>query len=475
MRRGKKMYDIHIKCLYAITMDKEKRIFPKGSILIKDGIIEYIGKEVKAKAKKTIEGEKYIALPGLINCHTHVYQSLIEGIGYDMHFNPWNILFLLPLVSHIGPEHASASAEIAALEMIKSGTTAFSDHWYLHTDFSNIDKVAQVFYQSGLRNHSVFGFLNESFAGWKKNTDTEMVRSEKALMDAARSFIKNWHKKGRTIVALGPGSTEDVSRDFFKKIIVLAKEMDVSVVTHIAGWVEIVSTSLKKYKMRDLEYAHSLGFTGKNAIAIHCVWLNAEEMNIIANTETKVVHCPVANMHLGYGIAPISEMFFRGITVGLGTDGAASYTYDMFEIGKTAAMLGKVKNLDAEAITAEKVLEMLTIDGAKVLGMDSFTGSIEKGKRADIILVDLDNPHLMLGGKPVPKIVYSAKGNDVVTSIIDGKIIMENRKVLTMDEKSILVKAKRMQDDLIEKAGEKTKILLRTNWPTRGKASWRMN
>ena len=173
--------------------------------------------------------------------------------------------------------------------------------------------------------------------------------------------------------------------------------------------------------------------------------------------------------------ASITEMLSRGVTVGLGTDGAASYTYDMFEIGKTAAMLGKVKNLDAEAITAERVLEMLTIDEAKVLEMDSFTGSIEKGKRADIILVDFDNPHLMLGGKPVPKIMYSAKGNDVVASIIDGKIIMENRKVLTMDEKSILVKAKRMQYDLIEKAGEKTKILLHTNWPTRGKASWRMN
>jgi len=475
MRKDKKMYDILINCSYIITMDKERKIIPQGSIGIKDGCIENVGrKEVSPKAKKIIEGENLVAIPGLINCHTHVYQALIEGIGYDMHFSPWNIQYLLPLVSHIGPEHSRASAELAALEMIKSGTTTFSDHWYLHTDFSNIDEVARVFHQSGLRNHCVFGFLNESFAGWKKDTDTEMVKSEEALIDTARNFIKKWHRKGRTIVALGPGSTEDVSRDFFKKIVVFAKEMDVSVVTHIAGWIEIVSNSLKKYKMRDLEYAHSLGFTGKRAIVIHGVWLSNDEIKIIADTETKVVHNPVANMHLGYGIAPITEMLSRGVTVGLGTDGAASYTYDMFEIGKTAAMLQKVKNLDAEAVTAEKVLEMLTIEGAKVLGMDSFTGSIEKGKRADIILLDFHNPNLMLGGKPVPKIVYSAKGSDVVTSIIDGKVVMENRKVLTIDEESALRSAKKMQDDLIKKAGQKTKNLLNSPWP-HNKAAWRMS
>ncbi|MBU4349498.1 amidohydrolase [bacterium] len=469
------MYDILINCSYIITMDKERKIIPQGSIGIKDGCIESVGrKELYPKAKKIIEGENLVAIPGLINCHTHVYQALIEGIGYDMHFSPWNIQYLLPLVSHIGPEHSRSSAELAALEMIKSGTTTFSDHWYLHTDFSNIDEVARVFHQSGLRNHSVSGFLNESFAGWKKDVDTEMVKNEEALIDAAKSFIKKWHKKGRTIVALGPGSTEDVSRDFFKKIVVFAKEMDVSVVTHIAGWIEIVSNSLKKYKMRDLEYAHSLGFTGEKAIAVHCVWLSAEEMNIIANTGTKVVHNPVANMHLGYGIAPITEMLSRGVTVGLGTDGAASYTYDMFEIGKTAAMLQKVKNLDAEAITAEKILEMLTIDGAKVLGMDSFTGSIEKGKRADIILLDFNCPHIMPGGKVVPKIVYSARGADVVTSIIDGKTVMENRKVLNLNEEKVIKNAQRMRNDLCEKAGQKTANLLDAPWPS-NKAAWRMN
>jgi len=456
-------------------MDKERKIIRQGSIGIKDGCIENVGgKEVSPKAKKIIEGENLVAIPGLINCHTHVYQALIEGIGYDMHFSPWNIQYLLPLVSHIGPEHSRASAELAALEMIKSGTTTFSDHWYLHTDFSNIDEVARVFHQSGLRNHSVFGFLNESFAGWKKDTDTEMVKNEEALIDAAKGFIKKWHKKGRTIVALGPGSTEDVSREFFKKIVVFAKEMDLSVVTHIAGWIEIVSNSLKKYKMRDLEYAHSLGFTGKRAIVIHGVWLSNDEIKIIADTETKVVHNPVANMHLGYGIAPITEMLSRGVTVGLGTDGAASYTYDMFEIGKVAAMLQKVKNLDAEAVTAEKVLEMLTIEGAKVLGMDSFTGSIEKGKRADIILLDFNCPHIMPGGKAVPKIVYSARGADVVTSIIDGKIVMENRKVLNLNEEKVIKNAQRMRNDLCEKAGQKTANLLDAPWPS-NKAAWRMN
>lgn len=468
------MFDILINNCCAVTMDPKRRILPCCSIAIKDGVISEIGDHISGKAAKVIDGGNCYALPGLINCHTHVYQALLEGIGYDMHFTPWNIRFLIPLISRMGPEHARASAEIAALEMIKSGTTMFSDHWYLHTDFENIEEVAAGFDRAGIRNHSVFGFLNESFAGRKKeHSEEDVLKGDDELLRKAEDYVKRWHRCNLTTAALGPGSTEDVSQGLFQKIIKLARRLDVSVVTHVSGWVEIVSRSLEKYRMRDMEYAHSLGFTGEKSIAIHGVWLSEEEIRLVAETGTKVVHNPVANMHLGYGIAPVTEMLSQGVTVGLGTDGAASYTYDMFEIGKTAAMLQKVRKMDAEALTAERALEMMTIDGARVLGLDQSTGSLEQGKSADILLIDTDVPHIMAGGRPVPKILYSAKGSDVITSIIHGRIVMENRKVLSLDEKRVMENAEKMKADLFQKAGEQTAALLEAPWPDK-KASWRM-
>ena len=454
-------------------MNKRNEILNSCDIGIKNGIITAIGKSLKGNAEKNIDGTDKYVLPGFVNCHTHVYQSLIEGIGYDMHFNPWNIRYLIPIISNMNPDHAGVSAELAAIEMIKSGTTSFSDHWYLHTDFDNIEAVTEAFDASGLRNHIVFGFLNESFAGRKNSGGPDgVLKEDNELLTRAEDFVRRRQGWNLTTTGLGPGSTEDVGTDLFKKIINLGRDLDVTLVTHIAGWVEIVSRSLEKYKLRDLEYAHSLGFTGEKSIALHGVWLSDDEIQLAADTGTKIAHNPVANMHLGYGVAPVTQMIKAGIKVGLGTDGAASYTYDMLEIGKTAAMLQKAVKMDAEALTAEKALQMLTIDGAEVLGLEKSTGSIEVGKQADMIIMDTNSSHILKGGRPVPKIVYSAKGNDIVTSIVNGKIIMEDRVVLTMDEASVIKRSNDYRAELIEKGGDSTAELLKAPWPKRG-ASWR--
>jgi 5-methylthioadenosine/S-adenosylhomocysteine deaminase len=460
------MLDILVKCSGAVTMDSSRRILPVCSIGIEGNRIAYIGTKDLKQAKRIIQGKNLIALPGLINCHTHVYQAIIEGIGYDMHYHPWNIRYLLPIVTHIRPVHARASAQIAALEMIKTGTTTFSDHWYLHSDFSNIEEVSKVFSASGLRSHMVFGFLDQGFGGQQdEGADTSMIHSGEMLLAKARSYIERWKTKDRFSVAIGPGSTEDVSRELLTKIVELAEEMNVSPVIHAASLMESVSKSILKHGMRDVVYLDSLAFTKEKAIVIHAVWLSQKEMDLIAATHTKVVHCPVGNMHLAYGVASVEQMTSRGITVGLGTDGAASYTYDMFEIGKAASMLQKAKNFDSEAGSAEKSLEMLTIDGAKVLGLEKTTGSLEEGKRADIILVDFEQPHLINSFNIVPKLVYSARGSDVVTSIIDGNVVMENRMVVTMDEQECLSFAKIQQQDLAEKGGAQVQQLLKPFWP----------
>lgn len=469
------MFDILINNCTILTMDDRNTVHAKASIGITDGVIKAVGAGVGGEARKVLDGTDTCALPGLVNCHTHVYQSLLEGVGYDMHFNPWNIRYLIPIISNMRPEHAGISAELAAIEMIKTGTTSFSDHWYLHTDFNNIEAVTDAFTAAGVRNHMVFGFLNESFAGRNHaaGASGDVLKEDGELLKQAEDFARRRQGRDLTTVGLGPGSTEDVGTELFEKIIELGKQLNLSVVTHIAGWVEIVSRSLEKYRMRDLEYAHSLGFTGEKSIAIHGVWLSEDEIALAADTGTAVAHNPVANMHLGYGTAPVTEMLKAGVKIGLGTDGAASYTYDMFEIGKTAAMLQKVRKMDSEALTAEQVLHMLTLGGAEVLGLSRETGSIEEGKKADLVLMEFNAPHLLKGGRSAPKIMYSARGSDVLTSIIDGKVIMENRRVLTLDEESVLARANKARAELLERGGEATRELLNAPWPSRG-ASWRM-
>lgn len=466
------MYDLLIENCTVLTMDEDRHVYEDGAIAIDGPEIVAVGRRVEGKARKTIDAKGCVALPGLVNCHTHVYQSLIEGIGYDMHFDPWNWRYLFPIVSQMRPEHAEVSAQLAALEMIRTGTTTVSDHWYLHTDFDNVRRVTAAFRQAGMRHHVVYGLLDQTFAGERIESEyMTMIQREDTLLEQARAFAGEWHGKGTTTVALGPGSTEDITPRLMRKTVELAAELGIGVATHVAGWEEVVSASYKQFGMRDLEYVHSVGLTGPQAIIIHAVWLSDREIGILVDTDSKVVHCPVANMHLGYGVAPISQMLARGVTVGLGTDGAASYTYDLFEVMKTAAMLQKVVHIDAEAVTAEETLAMATCSGAKVLGLDN-VGALVPGKRADIILVDFTQPHLMLTGRLVSKLVYSARGSDVVSSIIEGQVVMEDRRVLTLDEDAVLRQAVEATHGLMECAGPETAALLGAPWPRSG-AAWR--
>jgi 5-methylthioadenosine/S-adenosylhomocysteine deaminase len=248
----------------------------------------------------------------------------------------------------------------------------------------------------------------------------------------------------------------------------LAKELDINVSTHVAGWIEINSYTMRRFGERDLEHFHTLGLTGPKGVMFHAVWLSDRELDIMAKTNTKVVHCPVANAYLGYGIAKISNMLSRGIKVGLGTDGAASYTYDMLSVARAAAMLQKAPQLDAEAVTAEQIMEMLTLNGAAVLGLEQQTGSLEVGKRADIAVVDFNQPHLLPGGRYLPKLIYSANGGDVKHTIIDGQVVMKDRMVLTMDESQVLQDAIAARQDLVRIAGQETRDLLSAPWPKEG-------
>ena len=467
------MIDLLIKNGAVITMDKDRRVIEGGDVAIDGGKILEVGKSLTYEAKKVLDADGCVVCPGLINGHSHVYQSLIEGLGYDMHFDPWNWRFLFPVVSKVTPENARAGAALAALELIKNGVTTISDHWYLHTNMNNIYQVTEVFDKAGLRAQMVFGLLDQTFAGERIDSEyMTMIQSEDLLVEEARRYYKEWHGKRRTTVALGPGSTEDISESLMVKTVELAKELDINVSTHVAGWIEINSYTIRQFGERDLEHFNTLGLTGPRGVMFHAVWLSDREIEIMAKTGTKVVHCPVANAYLGYGIAPVSHMLSRGITVGLGTDGAASYTYDMLEVGRTAGMLQKATKLDAESVTAEEIMEMLTTNGAKVLGIEDEVGALEVGKKADVIVVDFKAPHLMPVGRWLPKLIYSARGSDVLHTIVEGQIVMEDRKVLTMDENKVMEEAMANRADLVQRAGQETRDLESMPWPKSGPA-WR--
>ena len=457
--------DIIIKNGTLVTVDKDRRII-KSDVAVNNGIIEMIGDCGGIAAEKIIDASGCIVMPGLINCHTHIYQALIEGIGYDMHFEPWNWRFLFPIVSRMTPEHSSISAKVAALEMIKSGTTMVCDHWYMHTFFENVRCLAQALDESGMRACVVYGLLDRSFAGESIDDGSmTMIHTLQDLMHDAQLFLNEWHCKNRTTVALGIGTTQDASPELLRTSVSFCQKNGLQNNFHVAGWSELIASCYKEFGMRDVERLEMLGYTGPNMVYVHSVWLTPEEVGIIARSGTNVVHCPAANSQLAYGIAPVSELLAAGANVSLGTDGGASYTYDLFEMMRLAGYLQKQKHKTADCLTAEQAVEMATINGARTLNMEKEIGSLERGKKADIIVVDFRKPHLIPVNRPVPKLVYSANGADVRTTIIDGRIVMEDRVVLTMDEPAIMRDAGRCAGELVYGAlSDETERLLSSPW-----------
>lgn len=465
--------DLLIKNGTVITVNQTRDVV-KADVAIDQGRIVKVGDCTGIAADKVIDATGCAVMPGMINTHTHIYQALIEGIGYDMHFEPWNWRFLFPIVSRMTPEHAYVSAQVAALEMIKSGTTTVCDHWYMHTYFDNVRRLTTALDESGMRSCIVYGLLDRSFAGESTGgNEMTMVHTKEDLMADVEKFTAQWHNVRRTTVALGVGTTQDASPELLKLSQEYCLANGLQNNFHVAGWSDLIANCYREYRMRDVEYLAKNGYTGPNMVYVHAVWLTPEEVRIAADTGTKIAHCPVANAQLAYGVAPVSEMLAQGMAVGLGTDGAASYTYDMFEVMRLAGYLQKQKHLSADLLTAEQAIEMATINGARVLNMENQLGSLEEGKKADVILVDMNRPHLLPVNRYTPKLVYSANGGDVRTTIIDGKIVMEDRVVKTMDEEAVLRDAVRCAGELTAGASnDDTAKLLNAPWG-RTRPYWR--
>lgn len=431
--------DVVIRGCAILTMGAEDVIW-RGLIALRDGKIIYVGRDIEAptfEADRVINGEGKIAMPGLINCHTHAAMSLFRGIAEDKDLNTWLRETIWPLESKLRSEDVYYGSLLSCIEMIKSGTTCFSD-MYFHED-----AVAKAVAETGLRCVLSPGIIE---AGRKI--------LGKILLREALKLAEKYHGglDGRISVMLGPHAVYTCSPKLLEKIGEEAARLNIGVHIHLAES-ESDSANIKgAYGKSEVELLDEVGLLRPNLLAAHCIHISDLDIALMAKRNVKAAYNPISNMKLASGMPRIKDLLDAGITVGLGTDGPASNnSLDMFETMKIAALLQKAKYGDPRVLPARKIVEMATIDGAKALGLDRSMGSLEIGKKADIILIDIKKPHLTPLHNIYAALVYSMRGSDVNTVIIDGKIIMEDRSVNTMDEYEVMRKAEEISQDLVSR------------------------
>lgn len=409
-----------------------------GAIAIKGDTIIYVGKKShtpKVKAEKIIDAHGKLAMPGLINCHTHLAMTLFRGIAEDKELRTWLNKTIWPLEAKLQAQDVYYGSLLGCLEMIKCGTTCFSDMYF----FENM--VAEAVRKTGLRAVLSSGIIE---AG-----DSE--KGEKMFKENVEFAEKfNEYADGRVHVQLGPHAVYTCSPELLARVRETASKLKVGIHIHLAESKEMQNTVKKLYGSSEVELLEKIGFLKPDVLAAHCIHVSKAEMKLMARRDVKVAYNPVANMKLAQGIAKINDFVGFGLTVGIGTDGPASNnSLDMFENMKIAALLQKIGYMDSTVLPAEKVVRMATVDGAKALRLENAVGSLEVGKKADVILLDLRKPHLVPLHDLYANIVYSACGSDVDTVIVDGKILMEGRKVKTVNEFEVLDKAQQTAFDLL--------------------------
>lgn len=434
--------DIVIEETTVITVDPETRVLKNHSIGVEEGRIVEIAEKIKGEAGLVIDGRGKLAMPGLVNCHTHLPMTLLRGVADDLPLMTWLEDHIWPIEANLNTSHIKAGSNLGIAEMIRSGTTCFSDmYWHMETIGDCVEK-------SGIRAALSTPLL-----------DVMGPDQRGALLREGEEMIRRFKGSEMITPFLGPHAPYTCSEELLLAVKDLAGKYDVGVHIHVSETLGEVENLKKSKGMEPFEYLDSLGLLNDRFMAAHAVWVSANEIEIMKKRNVKVAHIPVSNMKIAAGVAPVRRYLEKGIGVGLGTDGAASNnTLDMFEDLKIAALLHKVTSNDPQVVPAETALEMATIGSARAMGLEGEIGSIEVGKRADIILIDLNAAHLTPLTNPISHIVYAARGSDVSQTIVDGKVLMEERELKTLDEKSVLKEAVVQAEDLLEKSGTSDRL-----------------
>ncbi|MBK9154800.1 MAG: amidohydrolase [Chloracidobacterium sp.] len=411
-----------------VTMDSERTVIEDGAIAIKDGKILSLGKTSGMKgrrAKQTINANDRIIIPGLVNAHTHIPMVLFRGISDDLDLNDWLTKYIFPAeAKNVDEQFVRAGTRLGLAEMIRGGTTTYCDMYYFE------DAVADETKKAGVR--AVLGETVIDFpAPDNKTWDAGLAYTER--------FINKWQNDPLIVPAVAPHAAYTVSQDHLLEARDLSNKTKAPLIIHLAEAKSETDYIKQKYNgQRPVGFMEKIGFFNDRTIAGHVIQVNDAELDILKRNDVGIAHCPESNMKLAAGIAPVPSMLTKGLRVGLGTDGAASNNdLDLWEEMDTAAKLHKVASGDPKTLSAFEAFTMATVGGARVLHMEDKIGTIETGKRADLVIVDIDS----LNQTPIYNIyshlVYATKSKDVRTVIINGRVVMLDRRLLTLDENAI--------------------------------------
>ena len=460
------MTDLLIYNAVVLTMDKKRRIIKDGAVAISDTKIVAVGKtkdlKKEYKADKEIDANGNILMPGLINTHSHLFQSLGKNLGTDTDLLGWFKAAWAPLVEGMTKEDYYNAVLLGVLEAIKTGTTTVLG--YEHALNAHPDAADLVV--KALRESKIRGILGYGYQDTGKDIGAPEValRDTDSIVKALEYMLKKYHRTSNDLIRiwLAPGTMNWCSDELVKETKRLAKEYNTGITIHMDETRAEYEFSKKTRGVPEIAYAHKKRLLGPNMLAVHAVWADDEEIKLLADTDTKVSHNPLSNMYLASGVASIPKMLKAGITVGIATDGPTSNNnHDMFDVIRVTPLLQKVANLDPTALTAEQTLEMATIMGARAVLLEDLVGSIEVGKQADLIIVDIHLPNTTPMAYHPAALVYSAGSENVTTTIVNGEILMENKKVLHMDEDSILKNAQKSLDGILERTEHPEEI----RWP----------
>ena len=388
-------------------------------------------------ATEALDATNGLVIPGLVNAHTHVSMTLLRGYADDKPLDAWLREDIWPVEAALTDDDIAVGAELGVLEMIRSGTTAFADMYFA------MDRVAAVVERAGVRARLGRGVVTVT------KSDAEAAADVDESLSFATSF--DGEADGRIRTAFMPHSLTTVGESHLREGIARATAAGVPVHLHANETRDEVDPIVDEHGERPLAYADSVGALGSDAFVAHCVHVDDSEIGLLAETDTAAVHCPASNMKLASGMAPVQRLHEAGVTVALGTDGAASNNdLDLFDEMRDAAMVGKLAAGDASAVPAEAVVEMATAAGADALGLPG--GRIAPGAAADLAVVDLGAAHLTPVHDPVSQLVYAARGSDVRHTVCDGQVLMRDREVLTLDAESIRERAAVAARDLVDRA-----------------------
>ena len=422
-----------------LTMDSDGRGVEDGAVAVRADRIVAIGKAEELQAFRTsreIDARGGIVMPGLVNTHTHAAMTCFRGLADDMPLMTWLNDHIFPAEAKLDAHMVYSGTLLACAEMIRSGITCFCDMYLFEGAVAEAAKsaamravVGEVLYDFPSPN---YGPIESGFA-------------------YTQELIDKWRDDALITIAVEPHSPYLCSAELLRQADAISLEHQVPLVIHVSETASEVDKSLAERGKTPVAYLADLGILSPRLLACHCVVLKPGDMDLLKNFGVKVAHNPESNMKLASGIAPVPEMIRQGICVGLGTDGCASNNnLDIFSEMDTAAKLHKVNLLDPTVMNAETVVYMATAEGAKALGLQGITGSLEPGKRADIIVIDMDKPHLTPMYSPYSHLVYAVKADDVATSIINGRVVMEDRRLLTLDMEGVMADVNRISTKIRE-------------------------